>query len=473
MVGTHERGADEASDGSDDGARCIGIAGNDGGGTAEGEAGGKHRQSAEREAFGVAQEGVAPFDRCPQRPLTLGEALVGGDKQEPVAEKFEDLRRWEGGSPHGGQLDRQRHAFEEAAQLTDRGQLLGILVEGRAGVTRSFEEQLDRGRRCDLLDWDDGLGRREGRQRLDALPDLTDDDARGRQHAHTRTRREQRADHRGDVGDDVLAVVDHDEHLAIAQEGLQEREGVAGTVLVALSEPERGGDMGRHDVAARGGSEVDEPGAVVKVVDESVGDCQSQACLTAPRRAGDRDQAGPFQRLARCDHVVVPADQSCEHGGQVVPRALRSGARWRVEIRVVDQHRLLECPQRRRGFDAQLVGQDAAGVLERTQRLGLAAAPIQRHHELLPSVLTQRFFCDRASQRVDDQIVATQRQLYVRPQFVCPAPQLLEPRYRTAHPHLVGERPPGATPPQGARRLDFTQGPLRLRTREVFGLPYQ
>jgi hypothetical protein len=187
-VGAHEGGADETRDGSDDCFGCIGVAVNDGGGTAEGEAGGEHRQSAEREAFGVAEEGVAPFDRCPQRPLAFGEALVRSDQQEPVAEKFEDLRRRKGGRPHGGQLDRQRHAFEEAAQLTDRGQLLGGPVEGRTGVAGPFEEQLDRGRRRDLLDCDIGLGRREGRQLLDVLPDLTDDDARGSKHSNSRTR---------------------------------------------------------------------------------------------------------------------------------------------------------------------------------------------------------------------------------------------------------------------------------------------
>jgi hypothetical protein len=271
----------------------------------------------------------------------------------------------------------------------------------------------------------------------------------------------------------VLAVVEHDEHLAIAQEGLQEREGAAGAVLVILSKPERGGDMGRDDVAARGGSEVDEPGAVVKAVNQALGDRNGQPCLAAARGTGDRHQSGAFQRLTRCDHVIGAADQAGEHGGQVVAGALRSGPGRRLEIRVLHQNCLLEVAQGRRGLDAQLVGQDAARVLEGTQGFGLPAAPIQRHHELFPAVLTQGLLCNRASQRVDDQIVATQRQLGVGPQLIRPAPQLFEPRHLTARPHLVGERPPGATPPQGARRLDITQGPLRLRTREVLGLPHQ
>jgi hypothetical protein len=152
---------------------------------------------------------------------------------------------------------------------------------------------------------------------------------------------------------------------------------------------------------------------------------------------------------------------------------LRSGAGRRVEIRVLDQHRLLECTQGRRGLDAQLIGQDAAGILERTQRLGLPAASIERRHELLPAVLTQRFFCDRAGQRVDDQIVATQRQLDIAPQLIGAAPQLLKTRHLAAQPHLVGECRPRATPPQCARRLDIAQRPLRLRHREVLGVPHQ
>src|SRR5262245_14098488 len=100
--------------------------------------------------------------------------------------------------------------------------------------------------------------------------------------------------------------------------------------------------MGGHDVAARRSGESEEPGAVIEAIDELLGDCQGHACLAAPRRPGDRDQPGPFEGLARYDDVVVAADQSGEHDGEVVPGTLWSDTRRRVEVRILDQHRLLE-----------------------------------------------------------------------------------------------------------------------------------
>src|SRR5262249_38745155 len=143
-----------------------------------------------------------------------------------------------------------------------------------------------------------------------------------------------------------------------------------------------------------------------------------QARLSDAAHTRKRYEPVRLQQLPRCPQVVLAADEARQSRGQVVVRTLPWQPRRRVEARVLDQHRLLEGSKRRRRLDAELLGQGVAGVLERAQRLGLPSAPVQREHELLPAVLAQWLRFDRPSQRVDDQLVTAQRELYVRPQFV-------------------------------------------------------
>jgi hypothetical protein len=50
----------------------------------------------------------------------------------------------------------------------------------------------------------------------------------------------------------------------------------------------------------------------------------------------------------------------------------------------------VQCPQLLTGLDAQLPNEDAAGVGERAQRLGLPPAPVQRQHQLPAEPLSER-----------------------------------------------------------------------------------
>ena len=80
----------------------------------------KRRQSAEQDAFGFGQQRVRPVDRGAQGLLAAHRrARAAGQQAEPVVQAVEDLGQRQRAHPRGGQLDRQRHAVEPAADLGD------------------------------------------------------------------------------------------------------------------------------------------------------------------------------------------------------------------------------------------------------------------------------------------------------------------------------------------------------------------
>jgi hypothetical protein len=61
------------------------------------------------------------------------------------------------------------------------------------------------------------------------------------------------------------------------------------------------------------------------------------------------------------------------------------------KLRGLGQDVFVEANELWRGVDTKLFGQDMAGSLEGSESLGLAAATVERQHQLPPSPLAQRF----------------------------------------------------------------------------------
>ena len=170
------------------------------------EAPGEHRQGVEQALLVGGEELVRPVDRRPQRGLPrrqVGEATGRGEEAEPVAEAGEEIGRAQQPDPGGGQLDRQRQPVQMPAYLgNDRAVLFGQR-EAMTGRRGALDEQLDRV----VLRL----------QRFDR-PDPLTVDAEGlttrRQDVHRLGRMQQLGADRGDVGEKVLTVVDHQQHLA-------------------------------------------------------------------------------------------------------------------------------------------------------------------------------------------------------------------------------------------------------------------
>ena len=105
---------------------------------------GENGEPAQHEALDVGQEPVAPVQRRLQRLLSRRRgALALPEQSEALVEQCGGLLQAVGLDPAGGELDRQRHAVELAADAgDDRG--IGIVeLDLRAAGHGAFEEELE------------------------------------------------------------------------------------------------------------------------------------------------------------------------------------------------------------------------------------------------------------------------------------------------------------------------------------------
>ena len=187
------------------------------------EAAGEDRETLEKRALAVAQESVAPFDRPLEALLPGGCGAATADQQaEHVVEAGSDVYRSKHRAARGGQLDRQRDAVQLTADVRDGRGVDGAQLEVAPRGTCSRHEQLAglRGAHGPSVvgDW-----QREGRDRPGNFARDTQRFATGRQHAQTRRSVQQALGDRGAALDDVLAVVQHEQHPARA-DGFGDRE---------------------------------------------------------------------------------------------------------------------------------------------------------------------------------------------------------------------------------------------------------
>ena len=156
-----------------------------------------------------------------------------------------DVLGIEAGHARGGELDRERQPVDAAADLSEEpAGALGVERPARTG-TGALSEQLNRGAGGDLLE---ARVRTNHGQRSKPVGHLAVDPqwlSTGRENSKPRESRRQRGDEIGDGGHDVLAVVDHEQHIAFG-EPASER------VLVGLAtrprQPELDGHLGRNEI---------------------------------------------------------------------------------------------------------------------------------------------------------------------------------------------------------------------------------
>ncbi len=121
---------------------------------------------------------------------------------------------------------------------------------------------------------------------------------------------------------EVLAIVEHDQDLALAQVGEDARGRIVGRAGIRA---EGGGERVRHQRSVGEGCEVDHADAVAERRPEPVGDRERQGRLADPARPDERDEAPALQ--AADDHVDerVPPDGPRDAVGQyrTVPRGRR------------------------------------------------------------------------------------------------------------------------------------------------------
>ena len=173
--------------------------------------------------------------------------------------------------------------------------------------------------------------------------------------------------------------------------------------------------------------------------------------------AGERLRDGE-QRLRQT--VAEPRDQD---------RALRSRRLRELERRVLAQDRALQLLQRRARLDPELVDEHAAGGLVGGQRLGLAARPVEREHQLAAQALAEGVLRRQRVELRDQRGVAAEREVGVDPHLDREQVHLLEAPDRRLGERLVGEVGERGAAPERERLAQLLGGLLRLGCRRPPG----
>jgi hypothetical protein len=183
----------------------------------QGEPAREHAQAVEQCLLVGVEQCVRPVNRGSECLVTLHRrARPAGEETESLVDASRDLTRRHHAGAGGGQLDRERDAVEAAADLRDGGHVLVGRSEATARVPRPVHEELH------------GVARKErGRVRIvvvdvershheEAFTAHAESFATGREHAHRRAGSEDRVDEPRRRHDQVLAVVEHEQELAVA-----------------------------------------------------------------------------------------------------------------------------------------------------------------------------------------------------------------------------------------------------------------
>ena len=100
----------------------------------------------------------------------------------------------------------------------------------------------------------------------------------------------------------------------------------------------------------------------------------------------------------------------------------------RKQLRIVTQHRLLQPVELRPRVDPQPVGQQVPRLLQRRQRLGLAAVLVLRAGQQRPACLARRRLPQQGRRVGQHLMVPTRAQVAVDPQLLRLLPHLPQPR---------------------------------------------
>ena len=224
--------------------------------------------------------------------------------------------------------------------------------------------------------------------------------ATGRQYIDARAVLQERLRHGRGSSEQVLAVVEKDQHRSIAQrvdETLERRP----PRLFSDAQHRRDGRRDAGGIADR--RKLDQPYAVARPVRHLGGEPAREPRLAAASGTDQCDQPGRGEECAELGQLSVPADEARQLLGQVVRRANMAKPKWRGftdlrhgQCRVLVQDATLERDQVGTRLDAELLAQAPARLCKRTQRVALPTGPIAREHPLTPQPLIQRILAREA-----------------------------------------------------------------------------
>ena len=240
----------------------------------------KHRQPAKQDPLGFGQQRVRPVHRGAQGLLAAYRgARTAGQQPEPVMQAVEDFGQRQRAHPCGGELDRQRQPIEARA---DFGHDCGVVVgdgEIGASVASPVGEQFD-----------GFVAKRQRRHPPAHLAGHTDRLTAGGQQRQSRSGAEQRIDQRRTGVEQVLAVVQHHQHLPV---GDKTGQGVHGGAAGLVGQPERAGHCDWHQLRVGDRRQIHIPHPVAEFAGQLARDLDCQPGFTRSTGTGQRHQPVP------------------------------------------------------------------------------------------------------------------------------------------------------------------------------------
>ena len=122
------------------------------------------------------------------------------------------------------------------------------------------------------------------------------------------------------------------------------------------------------------------------------------------------------------------------------------------------EDRLLQLPERRRGLEAELLVENLPRRAIRLEGLRLAAAAVQRQHQLATQTLAQRMLCHERLELADQLGVPSAGEVGVDAVLEQCQSQLLEPADLPLRERLEGESASGRPAPELQRRPQLLGG---------------
>ena len=185
--------------------------------------------------------------------------------------------------------------------------------------------------------------------------------------------------------DDRFAGIEEEDGGALPKAGdrARERVGAAGV--------DGGGDEAHDVVRAARSREVDAPRAGFGF--ERAGDLHRKSALPDAWRPGQGHEAVLAQQLHHLGELLLAAKERRRGSRQVATTPRRHGDG--SDRRVLREDRILESPQVGTGLERKFLREHAPRLAERLERVGLAAAAVQREHQLPPQPLPERVLLDR------------------------------------------------------------------------------
>ncbi len=221
-------------------------------------------------------------------------AVAGACRQqlERLVEAVAQSLRPEQPQAGGGELERKRQAVQPPADLPDRVSVIGQ-AKARAHRLRARREERD------------GV---VGRQRLQGIQRLVGDPQRrpARHHDPEPWTARHELGNIGRCGDDLLEVVQHEEHLPVADE---RDDAVRDRPFLGLLHVERSAESREEAVRFGHVGEPDEGGPVGELGKEPPAELGHEARLAHAAGPGDRHDAVPAREVGELGQLMFAAEQ--------------------------------------------------------------------------------------------------------------------------------------------------------------------